>query len=141
MDPSEASDRTLIPVGDLRVLGRGVTLACGVCGRRGLFRRWVTMVDDCPRCGLHFERVEGHWLGAVGINTVITFGLMILALAAVFIASAPDAPAGWWVVALTLGFGLVPLILYPVSKTLWTAIDLLMRPPERSEIREPSEWS
>ena len=29
------------------------------CGSRQLFRRWFSMVPDCPRCGLHFEREAG----------------------------------------------------------------------------------
>ena len=35
---------------------------------------------------------------------------------------------------------LVPLLLYPVSKTLWTSIDLLMRPVEPGEVLPESEW-
>jgi hypothetical protein len=26
------------------------------------------MVPVCPRCGLRFERTEGHWLGYLGLN-------------------------------------------------------------------------
>ena len=55
----------------MKVVWRGLTLACGVCGSRTLFRRceMFAMVDGCPRCGLHFERQEGQSLGAVAVNT------------------------------------------------------------------------
>ncbi len=51
-------------------------MACPACGQRGLFRRWFSMAEDCPRCGLHFERIEGHWIGAIGINTIVSFAVL-----------------------------------------------------------------
>ena len=64
-------------------------MACGVCGRRGLFRRWVHMEEQCPRCGLTFEREEGAFVGAVGINTIISF--IFVALAVFFVLKAYNA--------------------------------------------------
>ena len=46
----------------------GFTKRCARCGSGHLFKRWFTMVDDCPRCGLHFEREQGYWAGALAIN-------------------------------------------------------------------------
>ena len=43
-----------------------------------LFRHWFTMVADCPRCGLHFEREPGYWTGAVAINTILVGGLFAI---------------------------------------------------------------
>ena len=34
------------------------------------------------------------------------------------------------------GYGFVPLLFYPSSKTLWTAIDILMRPLEDEDFDE-----
>lgn len=137
--PHDTAER-LVVGGDARVLWRGFTLACGVCGRRGLFRKWIHMVDDCPRCGLHFERVEGHWVGAIGMNTVVTFGLIILSLVGFLVATAPDPPTGWWIALIGVAFGIVPVVLYPQSKTLWTAVDVLMRPPGPDEVRPHDQW-
>lgn len=125
----------------LRTLARGATMACPVCGRRrGLFHRWVKMVDACPRCNLRFERDEGHFVGAVGTNTILSFGLLLIGLIAFFIATAPDIPTGPWVFGAAAAFTLVPVILYPVSKTLWTAIDLVMRPLEPGETLPRERW-
>ena len=42
---------------------------------------------------------------------------------------------GWWVVGPACAVALVgPLIFYPVSFTLWQAIDLWMRPPTAGEL-------
>src|SRR5690606_8062023 len=63
-----------------RLLLRGITMRCPVCGGRGLFRRWVHMVRHCPRCGFDLERIEGHWIGALGMNTIVTFGAVLVAV-------------------------------------------------------------
>ncbi len=124
----------------VRILGRGATLACGVCGQRGLFRRWVHMTETCPRCGLKFEREEGSFVGAVGINTIMTFGLLLIGMVTFFIVTYPDVPAGPWVFAAALAFAPVPILLYPFSKTLWLAFELVMRPVTPDEIKPREEW-
>ena len=96
----------------LRCLARGLTLGCGVCGRRrGLFRRGVVMVERCPRCNLTFERTEGHYIGAIGINTILSFTALFFGLIAFVAATYPDTPAGAWVFALLPVLALVPLLL------------------------------
>ena len=42
-----------------KILWWGATQRCARCGSGHLFRHYFTMVDDCPRCGLHFEREHG----------------------------------------------------------------------------------
>ncbi len=132
---------TNTPRQQLRILSLGLTMACAVCGQRGLFRRWVVMTADCPRCELHFERHDGHFVGAVGINTALSFTIGLTGLVAFFIATYPDIPTGPPVFLIGFGAAAVPLLLYPVSKTLWTAIDLVMRPLEEGEALPPETWA
>jgi uncharacterized protein (DUF983 family) len=99
-----------------------------VCGSGNLFRRWITMVERCPRCGYLFERAEGQFIGAVGMNTVITFGVLLITLVVGFILTSPDIPAVP-LAAVGLGIGIFfPILLFPFSKTTWTALDLAMTP-------------
>ncbi|MGI9622574.1 MAG: DUF983 domain-containing protein [Acidimicrobiales bacterium] len=128
------------PADQAKVLARGATLACGVCGRRGLFRRWVYMTETCPRCGLRFEREEGDFVGAVGINTVLTFGILLVGMVTFFVVTYPDIPAGPGVFVAALLFVPVPVFLYPFSKTLWLAIGLIMRPVEAGEVKDKADW-
>lgn len=105
------------------ILGRGLTRRCARCGSGKLFRHWVTMVAECPRCGLTFERESGYWAGALAINFICTGGLFIVAFAIIMVATLPDLN-----VALALGVVLPiailgPIVWYPFSKTLWVAID------------------
>lgn len=92
------------------------------------------MAERCHRCRFIFERIEGHWLGAIGINTIVTFGALATWVIGALVVTAPDPPT----LALTLGniavAGLVPLVFYPFSRTLWTAVDVAMRPLEAHEV-------
>lgn len=116
-----------------RTLWRGLTRRCPVCGQGNLFTRWVQMTERCPRCSLGFERVEGHFIGAIGINTIVSFGALLVAVVVGAVVTYPEIPVAPLVaVCLTVAI-VVPLGFYPSSKTLWTAIDLLMRPLEPGE--------
>ncbi len=117
-----------------RLLWRGLTKACPLCSERKLFKRWVRMADQCRSCGLRFERIEGHWVGAVGINTIVSFAVLFLGLSVFFFLSYPEIPMGPWVFMFAGLYGLFPLLFYPNSKTLWTAIDILMRPITQDDI-------
>lgn len=92
------------------------------------------MVDDCPRCGLHFERIEGHWIGALGINIIISFGALLIALVVGLIVTFPDFPVGTLVAVNVFMAVVVPVLNQPFSRTLWTAIDIAMRPLEPHEV-------
>jgi uncharacterized protein (DUF983 family) len=119
------------------LLRRGLARRCPLCGGGGLFRRWFTVVDRCPRCGFRLERIEGHWIGALGMNTIVTLVAVLVAVVVGFLLTYPD---GSIAVALAVIVGtaiLVPLAFFPVSKTLWSAIDLAMRPLEPDDDVDP----
>ncbi len=81
------------------------------------------MVPDCPQCGLHFEREQGYWAGALAINIVATGGLFTLVFVALLIATIPKVPVApllFVLVPIAL-FG--PIVYYPFSKTVWVAVD------------------
>ena len=107
---------------------RALRRRCPVCGQGRLFRRWFLMVDRCPRCGFRFERVEGHWIGAIGMNTIVSFGLLLVVLVGGILVTYPDVEFGPLAVACGLTALLTPLLFHPFSRTLWTAVDLWMTP-------------
>lgn len=92
------------------------------------------MTERCPDCSLLFERVDGHWIGAIGINTVVVVGLMLVTLGATVLLTFPDpVPTALIYVEVAIAV-LGPLIFFPASRTLWSAIDLLMRPLKFGEV-------
>lgn len=132
------SDQYPLP-GPVRMLVRGLFRRCPRCGGGKLFTNWLTMKPRCPTCGMCFEREEGFFLGAFVVN----FGVMLISLAAfIGIAVAVTLPdpdpvqlAGGGVV---VGI-VVPIAFYPMSRTFWSAIDLIMKPLEPQEVASAAE--
>ncbi len=73
--------------------------------------------------------MEGHWLGAVAVNTVVSAVVVILTVVVAMLVRGTDVSRGvLLVIAAPVGVA-VPVLFDPVSRTLWTAIDALFRPP------------
>lgn len=129
--------RPEVTIGLRRLLLRGATLACPACGARGHFRHWVKMEPRCHRCGLTFERIEGHWVGAIGLNTIVSFGALLVFLIVAVALTIPDIPVRPLVIGNIAVAIVVPVLFHPASRTLWTAVDIAMRPLEAHEV----DWS
>ena len=92
------------------------------------------MVERCPKCNLRFERIEGHWVGAVGMNTI--FCSSVSGTGDSFLCHVSRYSHGRMGFVFAGGYGFVPLLFYPSSKKPWTAIDILMRPLEDEDFHE-----
>ena len=119
-----------------RMIVRGLARRCPLCGSGGLFTGWFRMLERCPGCRYRFEREEGFFLGAYIVNLAVTEGLLILlgVVPLIFMLAAnPDTEIAGVLVAGLAAAVLAPFAFYPFSKTLWTAIDLIMRPSNAPE--------
>jgi hypothetical protein len=88
----------------------------------------------CRRCGFNVERKEGHFVGAVGMNTIVTAAAILITLLGGAGLTAPDIPVVGLILA-TVGVALaVSLLFFPISKTLWSAIDLMFVDLEPGEV-------
>ena len=105
------------------IMWRGMTRRCPRCGSGKIFRRWMTIVSDCPKCSLHFERESGYWVGAQAINFICTGGALILAGSILFAFQVPNINIAVTLAVLAPIAVFVPIIGYPLSKSLWMAID------------------
>lgn len=99
------------------------------------------MVERCPRCDLRFERIEGHMAGALGVNTVVSILVVFAVGVSGFVITFPELPLLPLVATITTVATVFPIFFYPFSKTLWTAIDLRIRPPSPGEVRDGfTDW-
>jgi uncharacterized protein (DUF983 family) len=130
--------RCVAPNRPSHLLWRGLTKRCPRCGAGHLFRRWFDMKPNCPRCGYRFEREEGFFLGAYVINLAISEIWVVAVVVALIVQEARGRVGSlvpWLVVGGALQL-LLPLLFYPFSKTIWAAIDLMMRPLDPHEEAE-----
>jgi uncharacterized protein (DUF983 family) len=124
-----------------QMLRRGIVKHCPRCGGGHLYRGWFRMKDRCPACGMRFEREPGFFVGAYLINLAITEGLLFLAVMGFVLVAANDGNRGL-TVPLVIGLAvavIAPILFYPFARTIWSAIDLAMRPLELDEIVGASE--
>jgi uncharacterized protein (DUF983 family) len=117
------------------MLWRGVRRRCAWCGGRGaFFTGWFAKQATCRTCGITWRRgYEGFELGALAVSTVVCFGALVVGVGIGIVATAPDVAVLPLVLILGVGAILLPVVVYPVSYTIWQAIDLAMRPPDSGD--------
>lgn len=115
------------------LVGRALKRRCARCGNGHSFHNWLKMRESCPACGFVFEREPGFWVGAMIINTILSFGSLLLVFVGGWIAFWPDVPWTGLLIATVTVAGLTPLLYYPMSKSLWSAIELSYHQLEAAE--------
>lgn len=125
------------PLTHTRVVLRGLTRRCPLCGSREIFTSWFHQRDRCPRCNYPTTRVDDQWIGSLGMNTIVSFGLLLVTIAVGFALTYPDPPVTPLLVIAVTVAAVFPVVFYPISKSLWSAIDMAMRPPEPSDDVDP----
>lgn len=120
-----------------RLLIRGLLGRCPACGAGGQHRRLVNINEACSRCGLRFERIEGHFIGAVGVNTIMSLGILAVSMLVSIAVTYPDFPVLKMVLVNVAVAAVAPVVFFPLSRMLWTGIDIAMRPLAPDEV----DWS
>jgi uncharacterized protein (DUF983 family) len=132
-------------VGLSRVLvlfGRALLLRCAVCGSGGVMASWFRTKRRCPTCGFALEREEGYFSGAMAVNLIATELILTAVLVTLLVVSwplvvtwpmAPSVQVTWY--AAIAAAGILPLLTYPFSRTMWIAFDLVFRPPTPADFR------
>lgn len=98
------------------------------------------MRSHCPTCGVRFDRKpeEAFFLGAFVIQTgIILLPLAILVfLYGLSTGGVVGGPPWAYGLAAVLHSTLTPLLTYPISKTVWFAVDLAMTELDADEVAE-----
>ena len=115
------------------LIWRGLRKRCPVCGRGKLFRTWFKMRDRCPACGYSFEREEGYFVGALIVNIAVAEAWFAALFLAVVFATAPEMAWQPLLIVALVTNGLLPVVFYPYSKSLWMTLDLYFHPERPSD--------
>jgi uncharacterized protein (DUF983 family) len=117
------------------LLGRALRLACPHCGARPIFAAFGRLAPRCPHCGLRLERGEGdYFIGAYLLNLIAVELLLAGLILVVVVATWPTPP---WTLLTWGGAALMitgAIGCYPFAKTLFLAIDLMIRPLTADEL-------
>jgi uncharacterized protein (DUF983 family) len=120
-----------------RMLGRAVLRRCPNCGSGSIFRNYLQQLPSCPACRLRLDRGErDFFIGAYTINLIAAELIVFFGGIAVIVGTWPEVP--WTAVMYGLAALMVaaPIVLYPLSRQLWLAFDLIFRPAETSDFED-----
>lgn len=117
------------------MVGRALRRRCARCGGRA-FSSYFRLLDRCDQCGLRFEREPGYWVGALIINTTVVFASFLLVFIGGIALTWPEVPWVYLGVLTVATMAILPIVFYPLSKTLWMALELSWHPLESQEIAE-----
>lgn len=131
-DPEELSLTRAV-----RLYARAVTLRCPHCGAREIVASWFRLHPRCQSCGIRSERgEEDFFLGSMMFNIILSEGLFVVFVIGLIIARWPQVPWGFlqtWAIGLMAA---APFLVFPWTKTMWLASDILIRPVTIEEM----EW-
>ena len=119
----------------LRLYGRALRLRCPHCGEGRVMASWFRMHPRCGSCGLRTERgEEDFFLGSMMFNIILSEGLFVVFVIGLIIVQWPRVP---WAFLQTWAIGLMaaaPFLVFPWTKTIWLASDILIRPVTEEEM-------
>jgi hypothetical protein len=96
------------------------------------------MREHCSQCGLRFEREPGYWVGAVIINTAVIFVTFLLVFGGMALVTFPNVSWGLVLGVTAVANVVIPIVFYPISKSVWLGMELSWHPLEDEEIEAAS---
>lgn len=119
---------------------RALRLRCPHCGKGGVLQGFDTVRDHCAVCGFRFTRSDDHYFsGAMFFGILLGEGLAVLGIALGIALTWPDVPWDRLQFGAPVVLLAVMIAVFPLSKVVWLAVDVLMRPVHASELREVEE--
>ncbi|MFO7681259.1 MAG: DUF983 domain-containing protein [Chloroflexota bacterium] len=98
---------------------------CAHCRQGKIFRSLWRMNEDCPQCGIHFEREQGYWMMSVFIAYVMYGVILAPAALALYFRQTPTNTL-FIVLGVLIALLAVPTFIY--ARVIWLYIDELLDP-------------
>lgn len=114
-----------------QLFSRAFSLACPNCGHRPIVRHWLSILDDCPNCGISL--VRGNRVGAYILNLGFAESVVMITVLTILVRTWPDPPwdlLGWLAPVLAV---VSPLAFYPFARLAFVAADLAIHPDLRRD--------
>lgn len=120
-----------------RLTWRALRLRCPHCGIGHPLKSWFRLRHACPACGMRLDRGEDddYYFGGMVFNAIVAETIFAVALAGGVAIAWPHVPWDEIEYALLGAMVTVPIVFYPMSRLLWLALDLLVRPPDETEMQ------
>ena len=125
-----------------KMIRRSLLRQCPRCANRSAwFTSWFKQGDRCVGCGVKRTRdTDGHELGSMTIASVLNIVLIMAAIGIAVAITAPDVPVLTLYIVLASAALVFPVLTWPITHTLWMAIDLIVRPVGVDEVADAQAW-
>jgi uncharacterized protein (DUF983 family) len=121
------------------MFARALTLRCPNCGGRGILSSWFKLAPACARCRLRPERGESdYFLGGMMFNIALAEGVFVILLIGTLAVTWPRVPWSLLQYGAPMAMVLAPIVLYPFSRLVWLAFDLMLRPVVPNDLAPPT---
>lgn len=101
--------------------------------RRSFLRAWLDMNRVCPECGLHFEREQGYFIGAMYVSYLLSMPPVAGLIFLIWLAT------GWRLdyVMLWTFFAYLPVVpvMVRICRVIWIHVDQWLDPEVTMEDR------
>ena len=125
-----------------KMIRRSLLRHCPRCGNhRAWFTNWFKQSDHCIGCVIKRTRdTDGHELGSITIASVVNITLIVIAMGVAIAITAPDVPVLTLYIVLASAALVFPILTWPMTHTVWMAIDLIVRPMSSGEAADAQAW-
>ena len=142
-----AANRTTESALDMPSAGRALLLAsralrlrCPHCGEGHVLKSFNAVHDRCAECSFRYCRSDDDYFsGAMFFGMMIGETLAVLAIGAAIWITYPNVPWSFLQYAIPIVLLGVMIMLFPISRVVWLAIDVMLRPVEASELAASRE--
>ena len=95
------------------------------------------MNEDCPHCGIHFEREDGYFMMSVFVGYVMSFVIGVAVVVGLYFTIRPSI---WtYLIAATVALLLASPLIFHYARVVWMYIDQLLDPRREGEGQVKSE--
>ena len=108
-----------------------MSLKCPNCRQGNVFRKPLRMYEDCPHCGIHFEREDGYFMMSVFVGYVMSFVIGVAVVVGLYFTIRPSI---WgYLIGATVALVLLSPLIFHYARVIWLYIDQLLDPRREDE--------
>jgi uncharacterized protein (DUF983 family) len=91
------------------------------------------MYEDCPRCGIHFEREDGYFMMAVFVGYVMSFFVAVPVVVVLYVTIRPSI---WtYLIAAAVALLLAAPLIFHYARVVWMYIDQWLDPRREGQVK------
>ena len=98
---------------------------CSHCHKGKIFHSFWHMNEDCPECGIHFEREQGYWMMSIFISYVV-YGVILAPLSLILYFQQVPGKTLFLILGTVIVVLALPVFIY--ARVIWLYVDELLDP-------------